>query len=172
MFAIVRGVEPASIEIVGDGDIYVPVAAETGEGFTGDLVALRYGDCEHSLLEVFFDLTTGRFYRLTMPMWKQPREGVALPIIRTPGIPILEPPIRTFEGPVGWWRIDCQTDFTVALDERLLTVTFDGGGQAIEGVESGRLTFLVTASKHLVGFQIRDLPEADVQTLRQYGAPG
>lgn len=172
MFASVRDVVPASITIDGDGDAYVPVRARSNAGFTGDLVALRYGDYAQSLLEIFVDISTGHFYRLAMPAWRRPDENLAAPppLRLREGIAVLDLPTQSFEGPPGWWRIDCPNDFTLTLSGRDLTVAFDGAEQATNAIESGRLRFLASASKQFVGFQIRSLQEADVRTLMQFGA--
>jgi hypothetical protein len=163
MFARVKSVYQASIEI--DGDEYVPISAHSGFSWTGELVALRYGDYEKSILEIMFDSSTGIVTRLAMPAWKPVHVSPSRKVESVPGVPVIEPPSRTFQGPSGWKRLDCSADFTLTLHERELTLAIEGSADPIEGVGNGRLTFLVDAHKQVVGLRVRDLTPVELEAL-------
>jgi hypothetical protein len=163
MFALVKGVHPGAIEI--DGDHYVPISAHTGLSWTGELVALRYGDYDKSILEITFDSSTGVVTRLAMPGWKPVRLLPSRKVESVPGVPVIEPPYQTFEGLAGWKRLDCSADFALTLHERELTLAIEGSADAVDGIGDGRLIFLVDAAKQLVGLRIRDLTPSELKAL-------
>ena len=163
MFALVVGVYQSTFEI--DGDDYVPISARTGLSCTGELVALRYGDYDKSILEIMFDSSTGIVTRLAMPGWKPVRVSPSRKLESVPGVPVIEPPSRTFEGPSGWKRLDCSADFALTLHERELTLAIEGSADPVEGVGNGRLIFLVDAAKQLVGLRVRDLTPSELKAL-------
>lgn len=163
MFALVVGVYQSAFEI--DGDDYVPISAHTGLNWTGELVALRYGDYDKSILEIMFDSSTGVVIRLAMPGWKPVRVSPSRKVESVPGVPVIEPPSRTFEGPSGWKRLDCSADFALTLHERELTLAIEGSADPVEGIGTGRLIFLVDAAKQLVGLRVRDLTPSELQAL-------
>ncbi|HEX6007935.1 MAG TPA: hypothetical protein VFY80_08225 [Burkholderiales bacterium] len=164
MFALVKGVYQAAIEM--EGDDYVPISARTRLGWTGELIALRYGDYRDSLLEIMFDSSTGIVTRLAMPAWKHVNVLPSIEVNSVPGVPVIEPPSQTFEGPSGWKRLDCSADFSLTVHERELTLSIEGGADPIEGIGDGRLVFLVGAAKQLVGLRVRDLTTSETQALR------
>lgn len=163
VFATVTTTHRATLEM--DGDEYVPIAADAGVELQGESVGLRYGDYSNSLFEFMFDSATGVVRRLAMPAWKQPRASDFTSVSRNAGIPVIEPSTRTYDGPDGWKRIDCPHDVVLLLQDRTLQILIEGGGKPVEAIGSGRLAFLVEAAKRLVGLEVSDLKESELQTL-------
>lgn len=163
MFAIVRSVYDATIEL--DGDDYVPITAHVSNAPTGETVALRYGDYDHSILEIMFDAATGAITWLAMPAWKAPKEAAFSDLARRPGVPLIEPPTRAWDGPEGWKRIDCPQDFALCLSGRTLRVLFDGGDPPIAAIGGERVLFLTDTEQRLVGLELRALTDRELGAL-------
>ncbi len=163
MFAIVRSVHDATIKL--NGDDYVPITAHASTRAIGETVALRYGDYKHSLLEIMLDAESGAVTWLAMPAWKALTESSFSDLAQRPGVPVLELPTRKWEGPEGWKRIDCPQDFTLVLSGRALRVLLDGGGSPTEAIGNDRVSFLADAQRRLVGLEIRNLTDQEMQAI-------
>ncbi|MFT3722504.1 MAG: hypothetical protein QM773_02870 [Hyphomonadaceae bacterium] len=163
MFARLKGVYQSAMEI--DGDDYVPFSADTNLGWTGELVALRYGDYEKSLVEIMFDERTGIVTKFAMPFWKRVNVLASAAVKTVPGVPVIEPPSHTFEGPSGCMRLDCPADFALTLHNRELTLAIDGSADPVGGIGEGRVIFLVDAAQLLVGLRIADLTPNELRAL-------